>query len=116
MNVKECYEMMNADYNEVMHHLGSEQMISRFLKKYIDNDEMPKLEEALKNCQYKDAFICAHNMKGYGLNLSLTEFTETSSTLCEALRSGKPTEDVEPLLANLRNAHRKLNEVINNLD
>ena len=37
MNIKECYDKMGADFNEVMQRLGSENFIKRFAIKFLDD-------------------------------------------------------------------------------
>lgn len=116
MNLNEFYTAVSGDYEDVVYRLGSTKMVTKFLKKYLDNDEYPKLEEALANRQYQEAFICAHNMKGYGRNLGLTEFAEAGSEVCEALRGGEPKTDLKPLMERLESAHKTLMEAIRQLD
>ena len=36
MTIKECYEQMGADYEDVLRRLGSEQMVERFARKFLE--------------------------------------------------------------------------------
>ena len=37
MSIKECYDKMGADFDEVMQRLGSESFIKRFAVKFLDD-------------------------------------------------------------------------------
>lgn len=91
-------------------------MIYRFLKKYFDKDEYGELETAIREKRWEDAFLYSHNMKGYGLNLSLTELADTSSALCESLRGGEPDGDIETLLLDVKRAYDRTEEAVNALE
>ena len=112
MNVKEFYQEVGGDYNEVFSQLGDDESISIFLKKFIAKDELNNLKNYLNKKKYKEAFICVHNMKGYGLNMALTKLHEASSVLCEELRNGKPNVDIKPLVANLEDAYNRIEKNI----
>lgn len=112
MNVRECYELLHEDYDSVFNRLGSEEVIGRFLKRYIDKHEYEELEVALGEKRWEDAFVITHNMKGFGLNLSLGTLMRTSSALCEALRGGEPTEDITLMLSEVRTACVQLEEAV----
>ena len=71
MDVKEFYNEVEGDYNEVYGQLGDDESITIFLRKFIAKDGMNELKAYLEKKQYHDAFICVHNMKGYGLNMAL---------------------------------------------
>ncbi len=115
MNLKECYEQMGADYKSVMERLQSEQMVGRFLKKCVENNEFSLLEQAVGEERWQDAFMHAHNIKGYGLNLSLTPLVGSSSELCEALRGGEPKGDVQGLLSRVREDYERTEKAIEEL-
>ena len=116
MNLKECYEKIGADYESVFARLGSENMIYRFLNRYFEKNEYEELENAVRKKRWKDAFMYSHNMKGYGLNLSLTELADASSELCEALRDGEPKGDIELMLSKVKTAYDRTEEAVRSLD
>lgn len=116
MEIKDCYEEMGADYESVLARFGSDKLICKFLKKYFEKNEYEDLEKAVNGENWRDAFMYAHNMKGFGLNLSLTELSETSSILCEALRAGEPEGDVKEMLSNIRSVYVRTKEAVRALD
>lgn len=116
MGLKSCYEEIGADYNSVLARFGSEQLIYKFLKKYFDKNEYEVLENAVTEKNWEAAFICAHNMKGFGLNMSLTEFSQVSSVLCEALRGGEPKGDINDMLSHIKSVYLRTEKAFRALE
>lgn len=48
MTVRECYEQMGADFDNVLDRLGNEQMVQRFALKFLNDTSYQTLEETLK--------------------------------------------------------------------
>lgn len=70
MTVKECYEKMGANYENVLSRLGgSEALVKRLVLKFLDDASYQKLEEQLLNKNVEEAFRAAHTLKGVCLNL-----------------------------------------------
>lgn len=99
MTTKECYELMGADYADVLGRLMSEKLVKKFLYKFADARDMEELKSSLAAKDYNTAFRMAHNLKGVCANLGITGLGASSSELCEELRDGNYTDRVEPLLA-----------------
>lgn len=116
MEIKRFYEEIGADYKSVLARFGNEQLIYRFLKKYFDANEYDVLENAVNEKNWEAAFICAHNMKGLGLNLSLTELSQVSSVLCEALRGGEPKEDITDMLSHVKSVYERAEKAFGMLE
>ena len=47
MNIKECYDSIGADFEDVLGRFGSEKLIERFALKFLDDDSYNNLKEAL---------------------------------------------------------------------
>lgn len=99
MTTKECYEMMGADYEDVLGRLMNEKLVKKFLYKFADAKDMGELQNSLKAQDYETAFRMAHNLKGVCANLGIKKLGASSSELCEELRGGKCTDRVEPMMA-----------------
>lgn len=99
MTTKECYELMGADYEDVLGRLMMEKLVRKFLYKFADAGDMEELKTSLAAGDYETAFRMAHNLKGVCANLSITRLGASSSELCEELRGGSYTDKVEPLMA-----------------
>lgn len=98
MNLKECYEAMNGDYEDAMARLMREASVAKFLRKFIDSQDYSKMEEAITAKDYKAVFMHSHTLKGVCANLSISALQHSSSDICEAVRNGEPTEDLNALL------------------
>lgn len=117
MNLRECYDILNEDYNSVSERLGSDNIIYKFLKKYIDRNDYEHLDLAVKEKNWKEAFIIAHNMKGFCLNMSFGALAESSSELCEALRDkDEPEQDIESMLLKIKELYLRMEDAVRNLD
>ena len=89
MTVRECYEQMGADFDNVLGRLGSEQMVQRFALKFLNDTSYQTLEETLKEKNVEQAFRAAHTLKGVCLNLGFDNLFTVSSELTEKLRAGE---------------------------
>lgn len=107
MTIKECYDAIGANYDDVIRRIGSEERLKRFLLKLPDDNSFSVLCAALETEEYGEAFRAAHSLKGICLNLGLTPLAESSSALTEELRSGKPAGDIAPLVQRVKNDYQK---------
>lgn len=115
MNLKECYDAMDANYDDVMRRLGSEERITRFLSKILEDKSFLLLCNSMKAGNYEEAFRAAHSIKGICMNLGLTPLQESSSALTENLRDGKPDKDTVPLLERTMKDYEKIAAAIRTL-
>ena len=67
MTLKEAYESVESNYDNVLKRLGSEGMIKRFAVKFIDDPTFGELKNALAAGDGESAFRAAHTMKGAAL-------------------------------------------------
>ncbi|MCR4742728.1 MAG: Hpt domain-containing protein [Treponema sp.] len=86
MKLKEFYEEIHGDYNEILTRLMKEERIEKFVLKLLEKNPLNDLKEKIDQRNWQDAFVCAHTLKGLSLNLSFTDFTEKVSDLTELLR------------------------------
>ena len=108
MNVQECYQKMDGNYDEAVYRMGSDERIIKYLKIFQKDTNFASLCEAVKNNDYKTAFIAAHTLKGVALNLSLTSLADSTIELTEMFRGGMPGENVGSLLQNTKRAYALL--------
>lgn len=99
MDVKECYQKIGGDYEDVMSRLRTNERVKKFLIKVAEDKNYDLLLRSLEDHNMEEAFRAAHTLKGICLNLSLTRLFISISALTEALR-GKTEYDVgvEPLV------------------
>ncbi|MBO4445403.1 MAG: Hpt domain-containing protein [Clostridia bacterium] len=86
MTLKECYELIGADYNDVIIRLGGEDRVLRFIPKLIADSSFNDLIKAFADEDWEAAFRASHTMKGNYANFGLTKLQTSSSELCEMLR------------------------------
>lgn len=88
MTIQECYRQMGANYEDVLKRLYNEGMICRFTLMFLNDDSYPKLEQALKEGNVKEAFRAAHTLRGVCQNLGFTNLYQPTYDLTEVLRTG----------------------------
>ena len=88
MTLKECYEKMEANYEEVIGRLRSERLVQKFALKFLDDPSYRLLITSMEEKNYEEAFRAAHTIKGVCQNLDFTTLYHSSAQLCEALRNG----------------------------
>lgn len=115
MDLKECYEKLGGDYDEVLARLYSETMVRRFLTKFPGDGTFRLLTEQLSAENYPEAFRAAHTLKGICENLGLSDLARSGSMLTEALRAGVRPENLEALVAQVRRDYEQAVSAINNL-
>lgn len=47
MKIRECYEQMGADYDNVLSRLGSDAIVERFARKFLEEKTFDNLKEAM---------------------------------------------------------------------
>ncbi|MCH5267964.1 MAG: Hpt domain-containing protein [Lachnospiraceae bacterium] len=102
MTVKECYEAMGGDYEDVKGRLLTDARVEKYLIKFKDANDIQKVVDSLEEQDYESAFRHVHNIKGLSLNLGLSKLRNSSDVLCEELRGGKPEGDISSLLDDMK--------------
>ena len=87
MTLKEAYEGLGGDYDEVLSRLPSERLVKKFALKFLEDDNYGKLEAAMAGGDRESAFRAAHTIKGVCQNLAFNRLGASVSVLTEA--SGK---------------------------
>lgn len=100
MTVEECYAALEGDYNEVFSRLRSEERITKFAVKLIEDENFETLCQSLETGELETAFRAAHSLKGISKNFAFTKLCQSSSELTEALRR-RNTELAKALLPQL---------------
>ena len=79
-----------VDWEEVKERfVGSEDLVVKFMIKYMDDPSFARLEAGLKAGDAAEAFLGAHALKGVAGNLALKGFLGDVRELTEILRPGK---------------------------
>lgn len=88
MTVKECYEAMGGDYEDVLKRLMNEARIQKFALMFNKDPSMGQLQEAMEAGDCETAFRAAHTLKGICANLGFSSLFKESHDITEALRAG----------------------------
>ncbi len=99
MNLKECYEELGGNFEEVSKRLPKETMIKKFVFKFLNDKSFESLTTSVENHDYSTAFMAAHTLKGVCQNLSFTRLFESSNLITEALRGDDHNESLIAELA-----------------
>lgn len=116
MTVKECYDAIGADYEDVMGRLRKDERVQKFVLKLLDDKSYELLENSIASQDMNEAFRAAHTLKGVCQNLSLTPLFQSASELAERLRNAQDySEDMEPLLEQVKKDYTHMIDCIRQL-
>lgn len=117
MTVKECYEAMGADYDDVMSRLRKDERVQKFLLKVLTDKSYELLCTSMETRNMSEAFRAAHTLKGVAQNLSLTRLYQSSSQLAEELRERQEYgADLELALAQMKTDYEMTTDCIRRLE
>lgn len=86
MTVKECYEQMHGDYQDMLERVGTDGLVERFMLKYTDEKTMDTLRAAVNAGDIEASFNAAHTLKGIVANLGFSGMLKAVHDLTEQLR------------------------------
>lgn len=86
MTIKECYDMFGGSYELMKLRISKDEIIKKFLIKFLSEPSFDNLCKALENEDYAGAFRAAHSMKGVSANLALQRLEKSVIALTELLR------------------------------
>lgn len=115
MTVKECYESMESDYEDVLGRMGSERLVKRFALKFPDDPSYLNLEKAIQEQNAEEAFRAAHTLKGVCLNLGFDRLYKVSAELTEKLR-GRELSGYEALYGKVQDEYKNTIDAIRKLE
>ena len=100
MTVQECYQQIQGNYENVLKRLKTDERIVKFLELF------------LSDTTYQEIFKCVHDLKGMALNLGLTALQKAAQNLCDAVRYGEPSVDIDPLYQEVTKEYQKVVDII----
>lgn len=86
MTVKQFYENIHGDYEDVLARFSSDALVVYFVKQFVSDSSYRELMEAVERRDPKASFAAAHKLKGIAANLSFSDLHTQLHTLCEQLR------------------------------
>ena len=111
MTVRECYEAMGADYEDVLGRLRKDERIQKFVLKLLNDKSYELLMNSMEAGDMTEAFRAAHTLKGVAGNLSLSGLYEQAAKISEALRSGD-LESAKTIMPDVKAAYKKITEAL----
>ena len=115
MTVRESYEKIGSNFDEVLRRLGSEALVKRFALKFLNDTSFQDLKDALVKKDGETAFRAAHTLKGVCLNLGFDRLYEVSAELTEKLR-GRDTSGTEEMFKKVDTPYRMLADAIREME
>ena len=115
MTVKECYEAMGGDYEDVFKRLMSEARIKKFALMFKKDPSMSQLTQAMDAGDTETAFRAAHTLKGICANLGFKSLFEVSYEITEALRAGD-MEKAKVMWPGVQACYERVENALNQLE
>lgn len=88
MTLRECYQALGGNYDDVVGRLRSERLVQKFVLKFPSDGSYALLVDSLVAGNMEEAFRAAHTIKGMCGNISFDALLDSSSKLTEVLRAG----------------------------
>lgn len=86
MELKECFNTIGGNYDDVMGRLLTEERVKKFLLMFLKDTSFSDLKASLEAHDYDSAFRAAHTLKGICANLGIERLGKSASEITEALR------------------------------
>lgn len=113
MTLKELYEELNADYAQASRRLLNENLMKRFVLKFLTDPCMNEVRSSLEAGDPDTSFRAAHTMKGVAGNLGFTRLYHAAWNLTEHLRPRQAKSEVNmDLLRELEEEYKHTHELI----
>lgn len=116
MDIKTCYEKMDANYEEALARLQSEALIAKVSKKFINDQSYLHLKEALEKSDCEQAFFACHTLKGICLNLGFTQLTEGGVLELTELLRKKTLDGSQAIMEEIDPIYNKTIETLKEFD
>ena len=115
MTVQECYEMIGADWQDVLQRFGGSQaIVKKFAIKFLDDPSFSDMKKAVAEKNVEDAFRAAHTLKGVCLNLGFSDLYHTSYDITEIFRAGT-FEGAEELMEAMDDQYQTIQDAVTRL-
>ncbi len=113
MNLKECYEQLEGNYDETISRMMNEAFVERFITKFLDDKTYDSTMSAYNAGNVAEVFKGAHTMKGIAGNLGFTKLAGISSALTEQLRGKESGEIDAKLIGDFKDAYKQVVDAVN---
>ena len=111
-NLKSELIAVGVDYDSALDRfMGKEALYQKFLIKFLDDKNFANLEECMNAKDAKEAFKCAHTIKGLSGNLGLNNLSDAIVPLVETLRK-ENLEGTDEMFEELKKVYTAICNVI----
>lgn len=111
ITIQQAYGQVGGNYEDVLKRLMNEDLVRRFMGKFLDDTSFETLRESLAAKDVEKAFMAAHTLKGVCLNLGFISLFKPTSELTEILRAGS-LEGSEELFAQVEREYRNVEDAL----
>lgn len=111
MTLKECYESFGGDFDSVLQRLNREQLVEKFVYKFLDDKSFCLFKTSMENKDYAEALRSVHTLKGICQNLSFTKLYESSNITTLALKENDCQKAAESMPQLSEDYHRIINAI-----
>lgn len=87
MTVKEFYENIHGNYEDILSRLSTDELVLYFVRRFLSDHTYLELMEAVQNSDISASFEAAHKFKGIAANLAFSELFSVLNDLLEQLRA-----------------------------
>lgn len=115
MDIRELYNKLGGDYDDVADRFVKEDFVKKFVLKFPADNTFTGLQDALERNDSSEAFRFIHTLKGISANLGFAGLYRAASELTEQLRGCNNPADKELVAAVVRE-YEKVISVIKELD
>lgn len=113
MTIKEKFEAVGENYEDVAARLMKEERIERFTKSYFTTGDYEELEKCVKARDIPNTFEFSHRMKGNSLNIGFSKFAAVVDILCNYVRHNDVTDfdKMDRLFEDVKTEYEKLKDL-----
>ncbi len=109
MNIREFYNALEENYDEVLTRLMVESRIVKYVSKFKNDGSFNNLRNNLAEENYPEAFRAVHTLKGIAQNLGFHKLYLVSSRLTEKLRADE-YDNLQPLFEDIEKEYNRIIE------
>lgn len=116
MNIKEFYQKINANYDDMFSRLNNEDLMNKIVKMFLNDTAYNDLKKGLEDKDAELAFRGAHTLKGVCLNLGFSNLSDMIIELTENLRPRVINDESYALFNKVTDEYNKTIEALKELD
>ncbi len=116
MLLKEFYEKIGGDYDNIKGRLGNDDIIKKFVLKFLNEKSYEELMVAAQANDVENSLLAAHKMKGVVANLSFDKILKVLTELLAWLRQENQDAVNMEMIEQIKEYYQEIISAINELD